>query len=431
MTNITQPLILLGPLAVLEVVEGPHCGVRHEVTGHETFMVGRAATANLRIENDPHFSRHHFLLEFNPPRCYLRDLGSSNETVVNDVTVGECDLKDGDMISVGKTRIQVHLPKGDEPTLGQTPEQRSGGAPPASALPGTIQAYDAAGLMVPSSESDVTVPGYEVVRLLGRGGMGAVYQARQKVSGRDVALKIVLPEVSSSERSKSLFLREVSVLSQVNHPRIVRFQEMGMAQGQFYFVMDYVETVDLLALLAKRSLNTRVKVACNLACQVLDGLSYAHGLGFIHRDIKPANILVSHEGKELRAKIADFGLAKNFENAGCSGMTFDGQLLGTLPFMAPEQMLNVRYAKPSVDIYSVAATLYYWLAGQYPHDFSGRKDRIVVMLEDEPTPITRHCPGLNPGLAGVLRRALARSPADRIQTATAFGSAIRESIGET
>jgi serine/threonine-protein kinase len=409
-----------GGRVVLEVVAGPHQGARFEFDRHDTFIVGRAATANLQLIDDAYFSRHHFLLEFNPPRCYLRDLGSSNGTRVNGQKIAECFLRDGDVISGGKTRIRVRLAEPASPTLSRP------GPPVGSEVGGPTPATAGSSTMLPPAGESAAraVPGFEITRGLGQGGMGVVYLARRLATGERCALKIILPESAASERAMQLFLREVSVLSRLDHPRVVRFHEMGIAQGQFFFAMEYVEAVDIADRLARAPEADRVRTSCAIACQVLEGLGYAHAQGFIHRDIKPANVLVAVRDGRPQAKLADFGLAKNFENAGFSGMTYEGQMRGTPTFMAPEQVRDSRSARPAVDLYSVGATLYQYLTGCVPYDFSRPRDRLAVILEDEPVPLARWCPSVPEGLAEAVHRALAKDPAGRFPTAQAMREAL-------
>jgi eukaryotic-like serine/threonine-protein kinase len=223
----------------------------------------------------------------------------------------------------------------------------------------------------------------------------------------------------------ALFLREVSVLSRLDHPRIVRFHEMGIAQGQFYFAMEYVETVDFRSILGSHPDRDRIRAACALMCHVLAGLGHAHERGFVHRDIKPSNLLVGREGTKLTVKLADFGLAKSFENAGFSGMTRDGATMGTLAYMAPEQVIDARRATPSVDIYSVGATLYSLVANRPPHDPQQTNELILAILEKEPDPLDRVNPAVPRELALVVSRALALDPADRYLSAVELKEALR------
>jgi serine/threonine-protein kinase len=410
---------------VLEVVEGPHQGCRLEFDRHETILVGRASTAQLQLSDDAHFSRHHLLVEINPPHCYLRDLGSRNGTAVNGQKVTTCFLKSGDIISGGKTRIrfEVRLEPGEATLPSTEPPAETGPLEPVTTPPlasGASPTLAAAAMRQPLH----AVPGYELLRRLGQGGMGIVYLARQVSTGQQCALKVIVPASAANERSMRLFLREISVLSQLDHPHIVRFQAMDMAHGQFFFAMEYVATVDLAQSLSDEKEEVHIRTYCEILCQVLGGLDHAHARGFVHRDIKPANILVSRPAGRWQAKIADFGLAKNFENAGFSGMTSEGMTVGTCAFMAPEQVANARDVRPVVDVYAAGATLYHYLTGVYPYDFAARMDPLLVVLEVDPVPLRQRLPSVPAGLAEVIHRALARNPKDRFASAEQMRSAL-------
>jgi eukaryotic-like serine/threonine-protein kinase len=155
----------------------------------------------------------------------------------------------------------------------------------------------------------------------------------------------------------------MSLTGLLKHPRIVRFIESAHVAGRVVFAMELIDAVDVKALGQRLTQSQDVPFFCSILRQVLDALDYAHERGLVHRDVKPGNILISRDGVRWRAKLADFGLAKNFQLAGLSQITEDGDVKGTLAFMPPEQRLDSRYAKPTVDIYAAAATLYYFLAG--------------------------------------------------------------------
>jgi serine/threonine protein kinase len=149
------------------------------------------------------------------------------------------------------------------------------------------------------------------------------------------------------------------------------------------------------------------------AMQSLEGLAAAHSKGFVHRDIKPHNILLHRN----RAKISDFGLAKNFQKAGLSGMSMTGNYAGTPVFMPPEQITNFKYVKPVSDVWSFAASLYQLLTGKFPYQFDPKRDPIDVILNESPVLIRERMPGLEKKIATVIDKALLRNPKDRFADA--------------
>jgi serine/threonine-protein kinase len=270
------------------------------------------------------------------------------------------------------------------------------------------------------------VPHFTTLRELGRGAMGVVYQARHSQNGRMVALKLIVPESAAARSAIERFLREMSVISQLKHPNIVEWLEQGMTRGQFWFAMEYVQGTNLEALAQGDPGKYPVHQACRMACQVLKGLEHAHSLGFVHRDIKPENILIGRSPDGLLAKISDFGLAKSFRGLGLSGLTFSGEMRGTVPFMPPEQMLDFKTVTPSGDLYATAATLYYLLSCQFLYDqVAEGGDLIRTLLEEPPVPVRRRRSDVPAGLAAVLERCLARNPKDRYPTAAAMRAALR------
>ena len=206
-------------------------------------------------------------------------------------------------------------------------------------------------------------PRLEILEILGRGGMGVVYKARQKDLDRLVALKILAPEVARDSSFAERFNREAKALARLNHPHIVTIYDFGVTEaGQYYFVMEYVDGANLRAVI--RSGELAPEQALALVPQICEALQFAHDEGIVHRDIKPANILLDKKG---RVKIADFGLVKLMRREpDVHSLTADGQTMGTLNYMAPEQLEKPESVDHRADIYSLGVVFYEMLTGELP-----------------------------------------------------------------
>jgi serine/threonine-protein kinase len=408
------------PLAelALEVVEGPQQGQIFTLKGHDTFLVGRSPRAHLRLpEDDRHFSRVHFLIEVNPPLCRITDLGSRNGTFVNGERVQTAYLHHGDQIRAGHTVLAVRLPVPPPPVVrGQTvpfAPRESAAAPPE---PSTSAGE--------KDRSLPAIPGYQLVREVGRGGMGVVYEARRQADGARVAIKTIRPAGEDSEEEVARFLREANILCRLKHPNIIAFHEMGHAGHLLYFVMDFAAGPDA-GMVLESSGPLSVRLAVRIICQVLKALAHAHEQGFVHRDIKPSNILLAQEQGKQRVKVADFGLARVYQASELSGLTIQGKVAGTFAFMPPEQVMDFRMVQPSADQFSAGATLNNLLTGQYLFDFSGAgKIPVTVILTEDPVPIEQRRADLPPGLAEVIHRATAAEQGERYPDVTAFRQAL-------
>jgi serine/threonine protein kinase len=408
----------------LAVVSGPIQGRQFAFEDHDTFLFGRSPDCHAQLaESDTTASRHHFLLEVNPPAVRLRDLGSLNGTYVNGTKYGgrgtlslekaqqqrwpEVDLRDGDGIRVGTTVFEVHVEGGTEMDTGPRSEDEEEPRPPRAA--------------------PAAIAGYEVGPLLGRGGMGSVYMAKRKADGRVVALKLMQPGVVLDGHSREAFAREVEVTASLRHPNVVALYDHGLEGDTFYFALEYCAGGSLAAMLLKRDDPLEVETALRITFDALEGLSYAHGQGFVHRDIKPENILLA-EAAAATAKLADFGLAKSFELAGLSGMTATGMVAGTLYFMPREQITHFRLLRPASDVWSMGATLYHMLTLRYPRDFLPGVDPLHVILSGGTLPLRQRDPWLPARLAEVVDRAVADDLGQRYETAGDFRDALRRVV---
>jgi len=235
-------------------------------------------------------------------------------------------------------------------------------------------------------------PQLEIIELLGQGGMGAVYKARQKQLDRLVALKILPPEVGRTEAFAERFTREARSLAKLSHPRIVSVHDFGHTEdGLYYFIMEFIDGTDLRHVIQSGALSATEALA--IVPQVCDALQFAHEEGIVHRDIKPENILLDKKG---RVKIADFGLAKLLDKpATVYTLTQAGQRMGTPHYMAPEQIEHPGQVDHRADIYSLGVVFYEMLTGELPLGMFAppsqkvqvdvRLDRVVLhSLEKEP-----------------------------------------------
>ena len=362
---------------ILNVIAGPHRGRSFEFQEHDTFIVGRARYAHFRLANrDQHLSRAHFLVEANPPLCRVTDMASTNGTFLNGRRIDESLLQDGDVIEAGDASITVRIddsadPRATRQAVGSNPIPISESNCESSLslpidmeqpTPTTVRDVDA------GAGADA-IPGYRIVRELGRGGMGTVFLAERKSDGIPVAVKVIRPAVAVGPAEIPKFLREAGILTKLSHERIVRFFDCGQANGAVFLVMEYVEGFDAAAILDKQG-PFSVDAAVSVICQVLEALDYAHQCGFIHRDIKPANILLVERDGRWDTKLADFGLARVYQSSKLSGLTLQGEFGGSLPYIPPEQITEFRNVDPRADIYSAAATLYTLLTGEFVHDFA-------------------------------------------------------------
>ncbi len=264
----------------------------------------------------------------------------------------------------------------------------------------------------PAPETLATLfPELEGFELLGRGGMGAVYKARQTSLDRLVAVKILPPEIGRDPAFAERFSREAKAMARLNHPNIVTIHEFGRRGEFFFFQMEFVDGANLGQLMANSRVAPREALA--IVMQVCDALQYAHDQGIVHRDIKPDNILVNRQG---RAKIADFGLAKLLlgaeanDPALAAALLATGRAVGTPQYMAPEQLLNPREADHRADIYSLGVVFYQLLTGELP--------------PDKFTPPSDHQPGLDARIDQIVERTLAKDPSRRFQQMSQMKTAV-------
>lgn len=278
--------------------------------------------------------------------------------------------------------------------------------------------------------STLVMGSYIIMERLGEGGMGIVFKARNWKLGRVVALKIIRREHVANTDAIRRFRREIEVVGKLSHPNIVVAIDADEIGGTHFFVMEYVEGVNLSVLLKEKGAPP-VPLACEYMRQVASGLQQAYERGMVHRDIKPANLLVqratdnSSPGKPVSPwgptiKILDMGVARLMQGPddhdSISALTKEGRVVGTPDYMAPEQAVNSAKADIRADLYSLGCTFYHLLTGHPPYPGGTPMEKLLKHRMDQPRPIEQERAEVPPAIAGIVRKLMAKKPEDRFQT---------------
>ncbi|BAZ29840.1 serine/threonine kinase [Cylindrospermum sp. NIES-4074] len=448
----------------LTITQGKLPGRQYTFDSRTTCILGRSADCYPQLPDDEEhltISRYHCLLDINPPHIRVRDFGSRNGTYVNDKKIGqrerhqtpeegaklifpEYDLQTDDEIKLGNTVFVVFI---------EVDKQE---IKPPDFLPDTFNIHNhqpnkvnfldkikrLLGLAETGDKRLQGIRGYNIVKLLGKGGFGEVYLAQHHQSGNLVALKVMLPAVAADERAIKMFLRETENTKFLQHPHVVKLLDYGFSESIFFFTMEYCNRGTVWDLMEHLGGRLSVDVAVPIILQVLDGLSYAHnaeipyikladngfgkGRGLVHRDLKPSNIFLSYVDGKVVAKIGDYGLSKAFDLAGLSGFTFTGSKAGSPAFMPRQQVLEFKYAQPEVDVWAAAASLYNMLTGYLPRNFTG--DPWLAVLQNHPVPILLRDDSIPKALAEVIDLGLVEKPEIYFKSAVDFKKALLSSI---
>ena len=267
--------------------------------------------------------------------------------------------------------------------------------------------------------TDETLGHYHILGKIGAGGMGEVYRARDSKLGREVALKVLPPDMARDPERLARFQREARAVAALNHPHIITIHDIGSENGVDFIAMEYLEGKTLGQMIPPKGLAPRE--ALNYAMQIADALAAAHAKGIVHRDVKPGNVMVTHGGV---AKVLDFGLAKLTEwSAGEESSTRtmleqtpEGVVVGTVGYMSPEQAEG-RPVDTRSDIFSFGVVLYQMLTGRQPFHGGSPLLTIAAILRDEPLAPARINAEVSPEVEGVVARCLEKDPARRFQNA--------------
>ncbi len=431
----------------LHVVAGPQTGRDFTFDQHDTFMIGRSEDAQFCLPHDRFFSRHHCILEIAPPQTFLRDLGSTNGTFVNGIRVETAHLKHGDRIQGGETVLEVEVAADPNDYYAPGPRSAERTEPsiitiaclncgvPAQAeasRPDAKLSYVCDECREKLKKNPQPIPNYQMLRVLGQGGMGSVMLARSVKDGSAVAIKTLLPEVAVSEQAMKRFMREIEVSSSLRHPNIVSYIEHGTHNGIIYLVTEYVMGMDASKLAKNRGGKLGYREVARIIEQTLAALEFAHDKGFVHRDIKEQNILVDGNFPDYLAKLTDFGLSKSYKQTGMSGVTMVGDVAGTIAYMPPEQVRDFKEVRPPSDIYAVGMTAYSLLTGAHALDISpkaGISETVKAIFEKPIIPIANRIADVPPRVSAVFEMALAKHVDRRWRSAGEMRQALLSAVG--
>jgi len=270
---------------------------------------------------------------------------------------------------------------------------------------------------------EIVADRYEVEELVGAGGMSSVYRAHDRLLDRKVALKVMHQHYGADPEYVERFRREARSVAALSHPNVVTVIDRGEHAGRQFIVFEYVDGENLKQLIQRRG-PAPVATALELAIQIAQALSFAHQHGLVHRDVKPQNVLLNGDG---RAKVTDFGIARSLDVQ--QSVTHTGTVLGTSDYIAPEQAQG-RAVDEHTDVYSLGVLLYELLTGRVP--FVGENFVAVAMrhINDPPPPLAESRPDVPPRVDAAVQRAMAKDPAERFASMSAFCDELQACLAE-
>jgi serine/threonine protein kinase len=274
---------------------------------------------------------------------------------------------------------------------------------------GAITPFQAEQMLV--GRRKLTLGQYKILDAIGQGGMGRVFKAEHVMMGREVAIK-VLPREKSTPETEAAFRREIRMLGRLDHANLVRALDAGHDGKVYYLVTELIDGLDLRKQVRRYGVLDEV-AAASVIVQAARGLAYAHEQGLVHRDVKPGNLLVTPDG---RVKVLDLGLAGSVMEEESTRL---GRVIGTMDYMAPEQIRMPDKAGPAADVYGLGCTLYFALAGEVPFPGGTREEKARRQLTEPPRPLRQLAKHASPGFCAVVESMMRKDSAERLASAEA------------
>jgi hypothetical protein len=432
--------------ARLFVLAGPDQGKAYPLTANTTTLIGRGRTANVQLA-DPHASRSHCQVKMEGGRILVEDLDSASGVFVNDARVRSQAIRPGDVIRVGSTLLRLEwedladqatlAPPAEMPLARPVPAAPAApplarpvaAAPPPPARPGagaTLPPAPPAAPPRPAAPSPLAQPplyhlvgqtlGHFVVGpVIAPGKAGVVFRARDNRDGREVALKVFLPDFAKDEEELQRFLRAMKTMMPLKHPHLVGIHHAGRAGQHCWVSMELVEGTSLQPAVQHAATGRGDwRVGFRVVLHVSRALAYLHGQSIIHRNITPTNVLLNT--LDGTVKLGDLMTAKAQEGRLAKQVTQAGEILGDMRFLSPEQTTNASAGDGRADLYSLGATAYAVLTGRAPLEGKNYVETILKIRGTSPVPPRQIQPAILPAFEAVVLKLLAKRPEDRFQT---------------
>lgn len=374
----------------LQILTGPDKGQKIEIDPNSTTVIGRDGKCDVTLL-DLSASRMHCQISGSEGKFRAVDLNSSNGTRVNGREIDQATLAPGDVIEVGTTKLRFTAAKQAE---------RTGAAKGKRKDPFIGK----------------TIAGYKIIERLGENPLGTPYKAEHEMTGQMVMMKILSPMMANKDELVQRFIRQAKTGAEFKHPNVVQTLA-ATKEGELYFIVcEYVEGRSLQDMLDEQGENGTLDPALTLdiMLQIGHALEYAFEHQIVHRDIKPASIIVSDDGT---AKLDNLWLAKHIDSMSTGpSLTGTGKTMGSLHYMAPEQIEDAKDVDCRADMYSLAATIYRALTGQVPCKGDSMKETLAKIRDEVPPSVRSFNKAIPPSVAKPIDRALSKNPDDRYQT---------------
>jgi serine/threonine protein kinase len=400
----------------LIIINGPEMGRTFPLSAGSPLIIGRGQTSHTKLV-DPHTSRNHCVVRLEAGRVLVTDSGSVGGTFLNGQRIATQQLRTGDVIRVGETDLRFESPA-EEATLPPPPVVDDSPAPtPAKDI---VFAQKARGHAVPKHLQELhdlvgkSLGSYQILKVVGTGTIGVVFQAKDGKDQKTVALKVLKFDFARDDKARQRFIRGIKTACPLNHPNLVALHNAGITDGRCWIALEYIEGESLAQIMKAGKMEW--PRAWQVAVHIASALGYIHDLGVVHRNVMPQNIMI--QSRDQVAKLGDVMLAKALDEENGQAVTASGELVGNLYYLAPERTLGKEDdVDGRADLYSLGATIYALLTGQHPVQASSLVEVITKIRTANPERPRRFQSAIPESFEAIVMKMLAKRPDDRFQTA--------------